>query len=269
MTSKKEITAEEKAKEASLFNKLFNVNCADKVEKKNGLSYLSWAWAWAEFKKLCPSAQYEIIKTDSGLPYVFDEKTGYMVYTRVTVDDQSYEMFLPVMDSANNAMKDKPYEITTKYGKKIPVAAATMFDINKTIMRCLVKNLAMFGLGLYIYAGEDLPEEVKAEATAEPETASKPEAAKTQTKTTTAPKKPNKARADFVDFCKENEINGLEFQTICKMFKLNNAAPDENFTQALEYAETIAKKRAYAQSLAGDPDAETVETLSNDAIHEI
>lgn len=262
MTSKKENLSEKlpEIKPLTLFDKLYAVNCADKVEKKNGLSYLSWAWAWAEFKKLCPSAQYEVIKTDSGLPYVFDEKTGYMVYTRVTVDDQSYEMFLPVMDSANNAMKDKPYEITTKY-KKITVAPATMFDINKTIMRCLVKNLAMFGLGLYIYAGEDLPEEIKAEATAEPDTKAPdtvkpPFAEATSKKLNTAPKKPNKARADFVDFCKENEINGLEFQTICKMFKLNNAAPDDNFTQALEYAETIAKKRAYAQSLAGDPDAE-------------
>jgi len=66
-------------------------------------------------------------------------------------------MWLPVMDGANKAMKATAYTYTTKYGEK-NVEAATMFDINKTIMRCLTKNLAMFGLGLYIYAGEDLPE---------------------------------------------------------------------------------------------------------------
>src|SRR5699024_11992265 len=68
------------------------------------------------------------------------------------------EMWLPVMDSSNKAMKSKPYTYDTKNRKNIQVDKASMFDINKTIMRCLVKNLAMFGLGLYIYAGEDLPE---------------------------------------------------------------------------------------------------------------
>jgi hypothetical protein len=68
-------------------------------------------------------------------------------------------MWLPVMDGANKAMKAEAYTYTTKYGEK-DVEPASMFDINKTIMRCLVKNLAMFGLGLYIYAGEDLPEDL-------------------------------------------------------------------------------------------------------------
>ena len=67
-------------------------------------------------------------------------------------------MWLPVMDGANKAMKRTPYKYQTKYNGEKTVEAATMMDINKTIMRCLVKNLAMFGLGLYIYAGEDLPE---------------------------------------------------------------------------------------------------------------
>ena len=140
------------------FKELYSVNVNEYVEKKNGLSYLTWSYAWAEIMKRYPTAKYEIVKFN-GLPYVYDEKTGYMVFTRVCIDDIEREMWLPVMDSANKAMKAEPYTVTNKWGKETTVEAATMFDINKTIMRCLVKNLAMFGLGLYIYAGEDLPED--------------------------------------------------------------------------------------------------------------
>ena len=83
-----------------------------------------------------------------------------MVETQVTADGLTHEMWLPVMDGNNKAMKSHPYTVQTKY-KEITVQAATMFDVNKAIMRCLTKNLAMFGLGLYIYAGEDLPEEAE------------------------------------------------------------------------------------------------------------
>lgn len=141
------------------FEELFAVNVNDHTEKKvtggTSLTYLSWPFAWAEVKKRYPEATYEIEKFN-GLPYAYDPLTGYMVYTKVTIEGVTHEMWLPVMDSANQAMKSEPYEVTTKY-KKFTVKPATMFDVNKTIMRCLVKNLAMFGLGLYIYAGEDLP----------------------------------------------------------------------------------------------------------------
>lgn len=125
----------------SKFEEVLKVNVNDKTEKKGNLTYLSWAWAWAEFKKLYPDATYEVVKFEDGKPYYCDEETGYMCYTKVTAEGQTHEMWLPVMDSRNKAMLQP-----------------TMFDINKTIMRCLTKNLAMFGLGLYIYAGEDLPE---------------------------------------------------------------------------------------------------------------
>jgi hypothetical protein len=138
------------------FAKLYKLNVNEYVEKKNGLTYLSWANGWAEFKKVYPDATYEVVKFD-GKPYIYDENLGYMCYTKVTADGLTHEMWLPVMDGANKAMKAFPYEYSTKYGKKT-CEAATMFDVNKTIMRCLVKNLAMFGLGLYIYAGEDLPD---------------------------------------------------------------------------------------------------------------
>ena len=141
------------------FKELQAVNVNEHTEKKTSggttLTYLSWPFAWAEVKKRFPDATYKIERFD-GLPYVFDPQTGYMVFTTVTIGGDSHEMWLPVMDSANKAMKAEPYEYQTRTGKKT-VEAATMFDINKTIMRCLVKNLAMFGLGLYIYAGEDLP----------------------------------------------------------------------------------------------------------------
>lgn len=145
----------------AVFEELNAINVNDKTEKKKSgsteLTYLSWTWAWAEVKKRYPDAHYEIMMHD-GLPYVYDENTGYMVFTTVTIDGISHMMWLPVMDGANRAMKSKPYTYSTKYNGEKTVEAATMFDVNKTIMRCLVKNLAMFGLGLYIYAGEDLPE---------------------------------------------------------------------------------------------------------------
>lgn len=143
------------------FETLNKIDVSGKIEKKKigsvELNYLSWAWAWGELKKIYPYTTYEVEKFN-GLPYVFDPFTGYMVYTKITIENITHEMWLPVIDGANKAMKDKPYEYTTTYGKKT-CEAATMFDINKTIMRCLVKNIAMFGLGLYIFAGEDLPED--------------------------------------------------------------------------------------------------------------
>ena len=153
------------------FEEIASKNVNDHTEGRNGLTYLSWSWAWDQFKRLCPDANYEVIKFD-GIPYVYDEKTGYMVYTKVTATlagndgPITHEMWLPVMDSSNKAMKAEPYTYIVKsYGKEVEktAQAATMFDINKTIMRCLTKNLAMFGLGLYIYSGEDLPEQTEEE----------------------------------------------------------------------------------------------------------
>lgn len=146
---------------SNCFQELSALNVNDKTEKKKTggaeLTYLSWPYAWAEVKKRYPDVSYTIWKDEKNRPYTYDPDTGYMVYTTVTIGGITHEMWLPVMDGANNAMKAVPYQISTKY-KTYEVKAATMFDINKTIMRCLVKNLAMFGLGLYIFAGEDLPD---------------------------------------------------------------------------------------------------------------
>ena len=142
------------------FQELYSLNVNEYVEKKDKLSYLSWSYAWAEFKKIYPDATYRVCKDESGRCYFGDENIGYMVYTNVTAGGLTYEMWLPVMDNNNKAMKLNAYTYSTRFGDKT-VDAITMFDINKAVMRCLTKNLAMFGLGLYIYAGEDLPEDIK------------------------------------------------------------------------------------------------------------
>jgi hypothetical protein len=137
-------------KKETTFEMLSKINVNKFVEKKNGLTYLSWAYAWSEVKSNCPDATYEIGDTE------YDEALGFMCHTSVTIDGETLPMWLPVMDGANKSMKKQAYKFTTRYGEK-DVAAATTFDINKTIMRCLVKNLAMFGLGIYIFAGDDIP----------------------------------------------------------------------------------------------------------------
>ena len=142
----------------STFDVLSAINVNAYTEKKKDLTYLSWANAWSETKKAFPDAYYEVLSDpDTKKPYFYDEKLGYMVMTEVTINGETLPMWLPVMDGANKSMLAEAYTYTTRYGDK-SVEAASMFDINKTLMRCLVKNLAMFGLGIYIYAGEDLPE---------------------------------------------------------------------------------------------------------------
>ena len=138
------------------FNELCGINVNEHTEKKGKLTYLSWAWAWRIFKQKCPDTTYQVMKTMEGLPY-FESEAGVMVYTEVTANGITHEMWLPIMDGANKAMKRTAYTYQTKFGEKT-CDAFDMFDVNKTIMRCLVKNLAMFGLAIYIYAGEDLPE---------------------------------------------------------------------------------------------------------------
>lgn len=176
-----EITAEEKWKkeQEDLFKRFVQLNVNEHTETKNDLTYLSWAWAWQEALRICPTATYEIRnfpdKDGVSRCYQYDPILGYMVFTSVTINGLTREMWLPVMDGANKSMLDhsytykvKKYEFNPETRKKEfignyedkSVEPATMFDINKTIMRCLTKNLAMFGLGIYIYAGEDLPIEI-------------------------------------------------------------------------------------------------------------
>jgi hypothetical protein len=125
----------------SVFETLNSINVNDKVEKKSNLTYLSWAWAWAEVKKHYPTATYTIYEDVDGMFYHSDGKSAW-VKTGVTINDQEHIEYLPVMDFRNNSiMLDK----------------ITSVDVNKTIQRSLTKAIARHGLGLYVYAGEDLP----------------------------------------------------------------------------------------------------------------
>lgn len=126
----------------SVFETLNAINCNERVEKKNGLSYLSWAWAWTIVKKNYPDAFYTIYEVERGIPYFNDGHTAW-VKTGVTIEGLEHIEYLPIMDFRN---------------KSIPVEAITSMDINKSIQRSLTKACARHGLGLYIYAGEDLPE---------------------------------------------------------------------------------------------------------------
>lgn len=131
--------------EKSIFMKLNDINVNDKTEMKNGLTYLSWAYCWAEVKKVVPNAVYTIYEreTEFGpVNYFTDGKTCW-VKTGVTLDGLEHIEELPVMDFKN---------------KSIPLNAVTSTDVNKAIQRSLTKACARHGLGLYIYAGEDLPE---------------------------------------------------------------------------------------------------------------
>lgn len=178
----------------NVFETLRGVDVSGMTEEKNGLTYLSWAHAFNVAISAFPELEYEVVKFN-GLPYVYDDSTGYMVYTRMTIGGVTREMWLPVMDSANKSMFNHPYtyQVYDKFKKAYvdkSVAAATMFDINKTIMRCLVKNLALFGLGLDVYAGEDLPDVVdilgEEPAPAKPEAKPKKTAKREDTKAQTA-----------------------------------------------------------------------------------
>lgn len=134
-------------KKQSVFQTLNAINVNEHTEKKNGLTYLSWAWAWAKVKENYPDAFYTIYENPDGLIYFTDGRTAW-VKTGVTIEGQELIEYLPVMDFNN---------------RSIGLDRITSFDVNKAIQRSLTKACARHGLGLYIYAGEDLPEAEQAQ----------------------------------------------------------------------------------------------------------
>lgn len=131
-----------KTTKKSTFDSLNAINVNDRTEKKGNLTYLSWSWAWQEVKKRFPDATYTYHRdSETNLPFSYKEGVGAFCHTSVTIKDETLEMWLPVMDNRNQS-----------------VLKPTSTQINNTLMRCLTKNLAMHGLGLYIYAGEDIPQ---------------------------------------------------------------------------------------------------------------
>ena len=130
-----------KKEEKSVFGVLNAINCNGHTEKKNGLTYLAWAWAWQMVKENYPTAFYTIYENAEGLNYHTDGRTCW-VKTGVTIEGLEHIEYLPVMDYRNAS---------------IPKDKVTSMDVNKAIQRSLTKACARHGLGLYIYAGEDLP----------------------------------------------------------------------------------------------------------------
>ncbi|MDM5191171.1 DUF1071 domain-containing protein [Bacillus hominis] len=121
------------------FSKLAQIDCSEHVEKKGRFSYLSWAWAVKKLREVDPAATWEVKRFD-GVPYLKTD-CGYFVEVEVTVQGLPLSQIHPILNNQNK-----------------PIAEPNSFDINTSIQRCLVKAIALHGLGLYIYAGEDLPE---------------------------------------------------------------------------------------------------------------
>lgn len=198
------------ADKMNYFEILNAINVSDKTEKKGNLTYLSWAWAWGELKKRHPDATYKIYENDMGWNYHTDGKTAW-VKTGVTVEGIENIEYLPVMDFKNNS---------------IPVEKVTSTDVNKTIQRSLTKAVARHGLGLYIYAGEDLPDVEREE-----------EEAKIKQ---TAQEKLNKAELTAVKKAIEN--NGYKVEKICEFFKLAKIE-DMTVGQLRQFNEMIEKEK--------------------------
>lgn len=197
------------------FTELNSIDVNDKIEKKNGLSYLSWAYAWGELKKRYPDSNYTIYENAQGWNYHTDGRTAW-VKTGVTVCGVEHVEELPVMDYRNNS---------------IPLDKITSFDVNKAIQRSLTKAVARHGLGLYIYAGEDLPDE---KATAEVKAPSKTKAAD--------PIEAARAKyQELIEYCKEYNHNIKE---VAKAYSLNSKSTAAEFDTALRrliYNDSVIK----------------------------
>ena len=125
----------------TVFETLSKINVSDKTEKKGQFTYLSWAFAWEQLKKVAPEAKVTVYENAEGLPY-FASSAGVIVKVGLTIEGTEHISYLPCMNFSNKAIKQD---------------AVTMMDVNKAIQRATVKAIALHGLGLYIYAGEDLP----------------------------------------------------------------------------------------------------------------
>lgn len=164
----------------NVFETLNNINVNDHTEKKGNLTYLSWAWAWQTTKQHFPNANYTVYENDLGFNYHTDGITGW-VKVGVTIEIQEHIEYLPIMDFKN---------------KSIPKDSITSIDVNKAIQRALTKAIARHGLGLYIYAGEDLPEI---------ETRPQPKSYNTWSKASDQEKKESKF--EFMELCEANGVN--------------------------------------------------------------
>ena len=194
----------------SVFETLNAINVSGKTEKKNGLTYLSWAYAWAEVKKLYPTANYKVYERDTQwgpVNYFTDGRTAW-VKVSVTIEGLEHVEMLPIMDYRNKA---------------IPLDKVTSYDANKTIQRAITKAAARQGLGLYVYAGEDLPE---SQSTSPTQPAQQP-ANKPVEKAAPAQKPARDTRPVSVNEIKtirQQVLNkyGIDEEWVCRQYKAHN-----------------------------------------------
>ncbi len=172
------------------FARLSKINVNEHVEKKGQFSYLSWPFAVAQLRQADPSATWEVRRFD-GLPFLRSE-TGYFVEVAVTVQGVVLSQIHPVLDSKNR-----------------PIVEPTCFDINASIQRALVKAIALHGLGLYIYAGEDLPEG-DGEAPAKPAEPQEPRAPKASVTTMGKTTKASAAQVRYIQRLLQDTGSDLE-----------------------------------------------------------
>ena len=200
--------------EKNYFEILNSVDCNGKTEQKNGLTYLSWAYAWAELKKRFPDATYTVYENEKGWNYFTDESTCW-VKTGVTVNGIEHIEYLPVMDFKN---------------KSIPLGSVTSFEVNKAIQRSLTKAIARHGLGLYIYAGEDLPDEADGKSEVRK---SAPKSAPKKAEPVREPEPDVPARTELRLFLQEKHIDP---QLVVGPCGLHKGSTPEDWEMALAYA---------------------------------
>ena len=212
----------------SVFETLNNINVNGHTELKGKLTYLSWAWAWAEVKKAYPDAFYTIYENASGLFYHTDGKTCW-VKTGVTIDGLEHIEYLPVMNNTN---------------RSIPIESVTSTDVNRAIQRSLTKACARHGLGLYIYAGEDLPESEMPEDMRP--TKSEPTKAEQAADSKKADKINDKFAPEKIEKASENQIKEIQetcFATGYEEAKILKAFRVESLSDLTSIAaENILKK---------------------------
>lgn len=205
-----------------MIKSLLELDVQKHVEKKNGLSYLSWAWAWAEALKADPAAKFHVdtFQRADGttVPYMDINGTA-MVWVRTTLFGKEMTCFLPVMDHRNK-----------------PIPNPDAFQVNTAIMRCMTKCLALHGLGLNVYAGEDLPmvesepktEEKPAEKPVKPPAKAEGEPGKWQI---TVKTKPDATPTDFINIVAEMAVVALEQAKsqadVMEIFKVNRSLFDK------------------------------------------
>lgn len=187
------------------FTELNAINVTDKTEKKGQLTYLSWAWAWGELKKVHPDATYTVYENDLGWNYHTDNSTCW-VKVGVTVNGIEHIEYLPVMDYKNKA---------------IPLETVDSMDVNKAIQRALTKAIARHGLGLYIYAGEDLPDAEKAQA-----------------------QELDKAKQKLTDFCYQYDPTGNTAAAVWQKYDIDGMTDPADVLKILNEYKAKAKKAA-------------------------